>query len=286
MMTVNAFAPTKSAAGRHSQPPALEVDNVTQIFRARGREVRAVDGVSFTVARGSTFGLVGESGSGKSTVARCALRLLRPTAGTSRIDSEDLAGLARADMRRVRAVAGMVFQNPVAALNPRLTIRDSVAEPLRTHLRLGKAERDARVDALLDEVGLAASHAGRFPHQLSGGQCQRVGIARAIATRPTLLVLDEPTSALDVSVQAQVLNLLQELKAEHGLSYLLISHDLDVVRYMSDEAAVMRRGSIVEAGPASRVLVRPREEYTRQLLESMPETPGAIAVGEEKELLS
>ncbi|MGO3148079.1 MAG: ATP-binding cassette domain-containing protein [Leucobacter sp.] len=258
--------------------PVFEVDGITQVFRARGREVRAVDDVSFSVAAGSTFGLVGESGSGKSTIARCALKLITPTSGTSRIDGQDLQSLGAKGLRSIRKTAGMVFQNPVAALNPRLSIRDSIAEPLRTHTTLGKSARNARIDELLDEVGLSRSHAGRYPHQLSGGQCQRVGIARAIATQPTLLVLDEPTSALDVSVQAQVLNLLQELRAEHQLSYLLISHDLDVVRYMSDYAGVMRRGQLVETGLASQVLVTPSEEYTQQLLASMPETPGAIAL--------
>lgn len=263
-----------------SAPAVLEVDRITQVFRARGHEVRAVDNVSFSVSAGSTFGLVGESGSGKSTVARCALRLLTPTEGTSRIDGIDLHGLGTPGMRSIRAIAGMVFQNPVAALNPRLTIRDSIAEPLRTHTDLSRNARNTRIDELLDEVGLSRSHAGRFPHQLSGGQCQRVGIARAIATKPKLLVLDEPTSALDVSVQAQVLNLLQELRAEHQLSYLLISHDLDVVRYMSDYAGVMRRGQLVETGLAREVLVSPRDEYTKRLLDSMPETPGAVALTE------
>ena len=253
----------------------LQVDGISKVFTARGRELRAVDGVSFSVPEGGTFGLVGESGSGKSTVARCAMRLIEPSSGTSRIDGEDLGAMRGRRMRGMRAIAGMVFQNPVAALNPRLTIRDSIAEPLRTHTRLGRAEITARVHALLDEVGLSRAHAERYPHQLSGGQRQRVGIARAISTQPRLLVLDEPTSALDVSVQAQVLNLLSELKQEHRLSYLLISHDLDVVRYMSDTAAVMRRGRIVEAGPADEVLVAPREEYTKQLLASMPGTPGA-----------
>ncbi len=254
----------------------LDVENMVKVFRARGREVRAVDDVSFQVTEGKTFGLVGESGSGKSTVARCALRLIKPTSGVSRVEGQDLATLSRGQLREKRRVFGIVFQNPVAALNPRMTIRDSISEPLRTHTRMGKRELDARVAELLDEVGLARSHAARLPHQLSGGQCQRVGIARALTLRPKLLVLDEPTSALDVSVQAQVLNLLQQLRTEYGLSYLLISHDLDVVRYMSEDAGVMRRGQLVESGPTDVVLVSPKEEYTRQLLESMPKTPGAV----------
>lgn len=255
----------------------LEVENMVKVFRARGQEVRAVDDVTFRVEPGRTFGLVGESGSGKSTVARCALRLVEPTSGVSRVEGDDLGAMSPRELREKRRVFGMVFQNPVAALNPRMSVRDSIAEPLRTHTRMGKRERDARVLELLDEVGLSRSHALRLPHQLSGGQCQRVGIARALAMRPRLLVLDEPTSALDVSVQAQVLNLLQELRDEHQLSYLLISHDLDVVRYMSDDAGVMRRGQLIESGPADVVLVSPEHEYTRQLLDSMPKTPGAVA---------
>ncbi|WP_234661773.1 ATP-binding cassette domain-containing protein [Agromyces marinus] len=254
----------------------LAVENVVKVFRAHGSQVTAVDGVSFEVESGTTFGLVGESGSGKSTVARCALRLIEPTSGDSRIDGERIGALRGTAMRRLRARTGMVFQNPAAALNPRLTIEQSIAEPLRTHSDLRGRALAQRVRELLDEVGLATAHAERLPHQLSGGQCQRVGIARAVATRPKLLILDEPTSALDVSVQAQVLNLLQELRREHALTYLLISHDLDVVRYMSDTAGVMRSGRLVEVGPASRVLVRPEHEYTRRLLAAMPETPGAV----------
>lgn len=239
------------------------------------RVVRAVSDVSFRIARGTTFGLVGESGSGKSTIARCALRVIVPTSGRSLIAGTDPATLRGGALRRLRAGTGMVFQNPMAALNPRMRIRDIIAEPLVTHARLGAKETGRRVDALLDEVGLASTHGDRLPHQLSGGQCQRAGVARAIATQPDLVVLDEPTSALDVSVQAQVLNLLQRLKRERNLSYLLISHDLDVVRYMSDTAAVMRAGELVESGPAQVVLSAPAEEYTRELLAAMPLTPGA-----------
>ncbi|MGH3705546.1 MAG: ATP-binding cassette domain-containing protein [Agromyces sp.] len=257
----------------------LKVENVVKVYRSHGTQVRAVDGVSFEVESGTTFGLVGESGSGKSTVARCALWLIEPTSGTSSIDGEPVTGMTGRALRTLRARTGMVFQNPVAALNPRLTIEQSIGEPLRTHTRLRGRALTQRARELLDEVGLSRAHAERLPHQLSGGQCQRVGIARALATRPRLLVLDEPTSALDVSVQAQVLNLLQELRREHALSYLLISHDLDVVRYMSDTAGVMRNGRLVEVGPAAEVLVTPAHEYTRQLLAAMPETPGAVPLG-------
>ncbi|REJ04232.1 ABC transporter ATP-binding protein [Microbacterium bovistercoris] len=254
---------------------ALAVEDVVKVYRAHRSEVRAVDGVSFRIGPGTTFGLVGESGSGKSTVARCALHLVTPTSGRSLVRGQDPARVRGRALRRLRAGTGMVFQNPMAAFDPRMRVRDSIAEPLRTHLRLSGAEIRRRVDELLDEVGLAATHGDRLPHQLSGGQCQRAGVARAIATGPRLVVLDEPTSALDVSVQAQVLNLLQRLKHERALSYLLISHDLDVVRYMSDEVGVMRQGSIVESGPAATVLSAPSHDYTRRLLAAMPPTPGA-----------
>lgn len=253
---------------------ALVLESMVKVYRTNRGEVRAVDGVNFRIAGGSTFGLVGESGSGKSTIARCALNLITPTSGRSLIDGADPARLRGRALRAVRAQTGMVFQNPMAALNPRLRIRDVIAEPLRTHTSMTPKQIRARVAELLDEVGLAATHGDRLPHQLSGGQCQRVGVARAIATDPKLVVLDEPTSALDVSVQAQVLNLLQRLKREHGLSYLLISHDLDVIRYMSDDVGVMRRGALVEMGPAAVVLSEPAQDYTRQLLAAMPPTPG------------
>ncbi|MGO2745306.1 ATP-binding cassette domain-containing protein [Microbacterium sp.] len=267
---------------------ALVVEHLVKEYRVHRTVFRAVDDVSFRISRGSTFGLVGESGSGKSTIARCALNLIEPTSGFSLIDGEDPARLRSRALRRLRARTGIVFQNPKAALNPRLRIRDSIAEPLRTHTSLTSTEVGERVASLLDEVGLSMTHADRLPHQLSGGQAQRAGVARAIATEPELVVLDEPTSALDVSVQAQVLNLLQRLKGERGLSYLLISHDLDVVRYMSDEAGVMRQGRMVESGRADVVLTAPSHEYTQQLLAAMPATPGAAASipgGEERSIL-
>lgn len=255
---------------------ALVVTHLVKEYRVNRKAFRAVDDVNFCIRRGTTFGLVGESGSGKSTIARCALNLIAPTSGTSLIDGVDPVRLRGRALRRLRARTGFVFQNPKAALNPRLRVGDSIAEPLRTHTALSSAEIATRLAALLDEVGLSASHAERLPHQLSGGQAQRAGVARAIATEPELIVLDEPTSALDVSVQAQVLNLLQRLKRERGLSYLLISHDLDVVRYMSDDAGVMRRGQMVESGPADDVLTSPSHDYTKKLLAAMPATPGAV----------
>ena len=256
---------------------ALVVENIVKVYRTRGSETRAVDGVSFRIRTGTTFGLVGESGSGKSTIARCALNLIEPTSGRSVISGQDPATVRGRALRRLRAQTGMVFQNPIMALDPRMRIRDIVAEPLRTHTRLSRGEIRRKVDELLDEVGLAAVHGDRLPHQLSGGQCQRVGVARAIATGPRLVVLDEPTSALDVSVQAQVLNLLQRLKRERDLSYLLISHDLDVVQYMSDDVGVMRSGALVETGRAEDVLTSPSHDYTRRLLAAMPAAPGVGA---------
>ena len=248
----------------------LELTDVVKRFRRHGSTVHAVDGVSLAIEQGTTYGLVGESGSGKSTLARCALRLIVPSSGMSSFDGCDLGSLGTRQLRRIRADMGMVFQNPVAALNPRMRIAALIAEPIVTHTKMrGSALRD-RINELLDDVGLAPEHATRLPHQLSGGQCQRVGIARALATRPRLIVLDEPTSALDVSVQAQILNLLQGLRTRHSLTYMLISHDLDVVRYMSDTVGVMRRGVLVEEGQASFVLETPRHEYTRQLLSSTP----------------
>ncbi|MFV0319970.1 MAG: ATP-binding cassette domain-containing protein [Microbacterium sp.] len=265
------------SAPREQPEDALVVEGIVKEFRVHRTVFRAVDDVSFRIPAGTTFGLVGESGSGKSTIARCALRLIVPTAGRSLIAGRDPATLRGRALRDLRAQTGMVFQNPMAALNPRMRIRDIIAEPLVTHSRLGVRQIRARVDELLDEVGLSATHGDRLPHQISGGQCQRAGVARAIATEPALVVLDEPTSALDVSVQAQVLNLLQGLKRDRSLSYLLISHDLDVVRYMSDTAGVMRRGELVESGPADVVLTHPSHEYTRQLLAAMPSTPGVAS---------
>jgi len=244
----------------------LELRDIVKVFGSRGTTLRALDGVSLTIERGTTYGLVGESGSGKSTLARCALQLITPTSGISLFEGHDLQALGRRGLSEARANMGVVFQNPAAALNPRMRVAAVVAEPLITHTKLRKQFLRDRVLELLDEVGLAPEYAHRLPHQLSGGQCQRVGIARALAMRPRLIVLDEPTSALDVSVQAQILNLLRELRVRHDLTFLLISHDLDVVRYMSDSVGVMCRGRMVEEGPASFVLETPQHQYTQALL--------------------
>ena len=241
-------------------PPWLE-----RVVARRPRQtLRAVDGVSFAVARGTTLAIVGESGCGKSTVAKLVTGLQRPTRGEVRFAH----GSARDGRMRVQ----MICQDPYASLNPRWTVRDIVAEPIRTlGLRHGGAATQRRVEQLLEQVGLARADAGKYPHQFSGGQRQRISIARALATEPEFLVLDEPTSALDVSVQAQVLNLMVELQRELGLTYLFISHNLAVIRYVATRVAVMYLGRIVEEAPVAELFATPRHPYTRLLLETVPD---------------
>jgi len=233
--------------------------------------VRAVDGVSFDIGRGETLGLVGESGSGKTTVARLLLRFEEPTAGTIRFDGDDWLALSGAALRRRRRDLQIVFQEPLTSLNPRMRAGDQIAEPLAVQGMASRRQLPARVAELLADVGLPASAADRFPAELSGGQRQRVAIARALATGPKLLVCDEPVSALDVSVAAQVVNLLLDLRAKTGLSSLFVSHDLAVVARVSDRIAVMSLGRIVEEGPAAAVSSRPLHPYTAALLSAVPE---------------
>jgi oligopeptide/dipeptide ABC transporter ATP-binding protein len=234
---------------------------------ARRRVLRAVDGVSFTVRRGRTLGVVGESGCGKSTLARMIVGLQPPTAGTLRLED-----MPQTDGTTSRPRVQMIFQDPYASLNPRWRVGDIIAEPIRElKLLQGEAAVQARVAQLLQTVGLAAADATRFPHAFSGGQRQRISIARALATEADVLVCDEPTSALDVSVQAQILNLMRRLQAELGLTYILISHNLSVVRHMADDIAIMYLGRFVETGPAEEVFANPRHPYTRLLLETIPD---------------
>ena len=230
----------------------------------------AVDDVSFDIPQGKTLGLVGESGSGKSTTGYCVLQVLRPTSGSVRFDGVELSEISGEELRRMRRRMQLVFQDPHASLNPRMTVGDIVGEPLQIHKVGSKRDRRARVRELLDTVGFDPSYTNRYPHEFSGGQRQRIGIARALALSPDLIVCDEPVSALDVSIQAQILNLLKDLQAELGLTYLFIAHDLAVVRAMSDRIAVMSEGRIVEQGEADEVYEHPREAYTQALLQAIP----------------
>ncbi|MEU6239936.1 dipeptide ABC transporter ATP-binding protein [Streptomyces sp. NPDC047024] len=259
--------------------PILEVRGLVKhypltrgiVLRKQVGSVRAVDGVDFTLGRGETLGLVGESGCGKSTVARLLCHLERPTAGTIRFKGEDITRLSGRALKAVRRSVQMVFQDPYTSLNPRMTVGDIVGEPYEIHPEVApKGERRRRVRELLDVVGLDPDFVNRYPHQFSGGQRQRIGIARALALRPEVIVADEPVSALDVSVQAQVVNLLERLQAEFGLSYVFIAHDLSVVRHISDRVAVMYLGRIVETGTDTEIYEHPTHPYTQALLSAVP----------------
>ena len=236
------------------------------IFQKEIGRVRAVDGVSFSVEKGETLGVVGESGCGKSTMARCIMRLLDPTGGKVIFDGQDITKIRGGDLMKVRRELMMVFQDPYASLNVRKRVGSIIGEALEVHKIGTAAENKARVQELLDVVGLNPEHYNRFPHEFSGGQRQRIGVARALAIRPKLIVCDEPVSALDVSVQAQILNLLKQLQRDFHLTYVFIAHDLDVVRHISDNVAVMYLGKIVETAPGSMLYDRPRHPYTGALL--------------------
>ncbi|MCG6496239.1 ABC transporter ATP-binding protein [Kitasatospora sp. A2-31] len=269
--------PAAVAVPREERAPVLAVTGLTKtfpllkgtVFKRRIGEIHAVDGVELDIRQGETLGLVGESGSGKSTTLFELLRLAAPESGRIELLGQDTAALSRADAHRMRAQLQIVFQDPMASLDPRMPVGDIVAEPLRAQ-RAAREEIAHRVPGLLRQVGLDPAHAVRYPHQFSGGQRQRISIARALAVRPKLLVLDEPVSALDVSIQAGVLNLLQSLKAELGLSYLFVSHDLSVIRHLADRVSVMYLGRTVEQGEVSAVFDRPRHPYTRALLSAVP----------------
>ena len=253
--------------------PLLEARNLSKSFPARDGKglVRAVNAVNLTLAEGETLGVVGESGCGKSTLARMLMRLIEPSAGEVLFRGENLLTLSPAAMRQRRRDIQIVFQDPYASLDPRMTIAQIIAEPLDIHGIGSKAERAAKVQELLALVGLDPQAGRRYPHEFSGGQRQRIGIARAIALEPKLVVLDEPVSALDVSIQSQILNLLDDLKARLKLSYIFISHDLSVVQHVSDRVAVMYLGRIVEEGRAEAVLGAPKHPYTQALISAVPE---------------
>ncbi|HKJ54656.1 MAG TPA: oligopeptide/dipeptide ABC transporter ATP-binding protein [Nitriliruptoraceae bacterium] len=262
-----------------SREPVLDVRNLVKhfpltqgiLFKKTIGHVQAVDDVSFKLFPGETLGLVGESGSGKSTVARTLLRLHEPTAGEAFYRGRDLFKLSHSEMRAVRRDIQMIFQDPYASLNPRMTVGDIVAEPWRIHTGIvGKNEQRGRVAELLELVGLNPDHINRFPHQFSGGQRQRIGVARALAVNPSVIVADEPVSALDVSVQAQVVNLLEDIQNEFGIAYLFIAHDLSVVRHIADRVAVMYLGRMIEVGEEDPIYERPVHPYTQALLSAAP----------------
>ncbi len=250
----------------------LETRKLVKHFPLEGSKevVHAVDGVDLTVLKGETLGLVGESGCGKTTVGRLMLRLLDPTSGQVMLDGRDLVRIPKEELRRMRARMQIVFQDPFSSLNPRMTVEKLLERPLEIHLPLKAEERKKRVVELLERVGLRAEHRTRYPHEFSGGQRQRIAVARALATSPDFMVLDEPTSALDVSVQAQILNLLKKLQRDHHLTFVFISHNLSVVRHMSDRIAVMYLGQVVEVAGREDLFVAPLHPYTRALISAIP----------------
>ncbi|WP_165367328.1 ABC transporter ATP-binding protein [Phytoactinopolyspora endophytica] len=257
------------------------------VFRRTVGQVQAVDGVSLELYPGETMGLVGESGCGKSTVSKLMMGLTKPTSGQIIFEGKDVAGMGRRELRRYRRQVQIVFQDPYASLNPRMTVGNIVAEAWEIHPDVvPKKERSRRVRELLDLVGLNPDYVNRYPHQFSGGQRQRIGVARALALRPSVLVCDEPVSALDVSVQAQVMNLLEDLQDELGLSYLFIAHDLSVVRHLSDRVAVMYLGRIVESGSHADVYDRPAHPYTQALLSAVPVHEPALRGAKERIVLT
>ncbi len=259
----------------HAAGTLVEANGLTKDYGA----ARVVDDVSLSVRRGETLGLVGESGSGKSTVARMILRLVQPTAGTVRFDGVDVLRASPRELRKLRRRMQIVFQDPYAALNPRMSVRQILAEPFAIHKERPAEGMAARLSAMLAAVGLDAAALTRYPHEFSGGQRQRINIARALALQPEFLVLDEPVSALDVSVGAQVINLLRDLQRDHALTYLFISHSMPLVRYLCDRVAVMRHGRVVELGDVLEVCDNPQQPYTQELIAATPELPAGLVPG-------
>jgi oligopeptide transport system ATP-binding protein len=271
----------------------LEVRNLVKYFHVGGTlfgrgagVVKAVDDVSFSIRKGETLGLVGESGCGKTTTGRCILLLERPTSGHVIFEGRDLASLSPGELRTVRRRIQVIFQDPYSSLNPRMTIGQIIGEPLSVHgLVSSRGARQARVRELLSHAGLSPRMVDRYPHELSGGQRQRVGIARALAMEPTLIICDEPVSALDVSIQAQIINLLEDLQAEFGLTYLFVAHDLSVVRHISDWVAVMYLGKIVEVTDRKSLYESPQHPYTKALLSAVPIPDPAVEAGRDRIVL-
>ncbi|OPA78453.1 oligopeptide ABC transporter ATP-binding protein OppF [Paenibacillus selenitireducens] len=270
-----------------NQQPLVEVNQLTKFFNiGKGQTLKAVNNINFGIQQGETLGVVGESGCGKSTAGRTILRLYEPTSGEVRFNGTDIYKLNGSKLKAMRREMQMIFQDPYASLNPRMTVSDIIGEPLLIHnMSSSRAERKKRVEDLLDMVGLNPDHATRYPHEFSGGQRQRIGIARALAVNPKFIICDEPISALDVSIQAQVVNLLQDLQKELGLTYLFIAHDLSMVKHISDRVAVMYLGKVVELAKSEELYANPQHPYTRALLSAIPVPDPAVEANKERIVL-